>query len=273
MANLLPGYGVLRASGPDADAFLHAQLASDVRALAPGAWQWSCYLTPQGRTQSVFVLFRAAASEFLLAVPGELAEAVRERLARYRLRSKVELTLDPQWRVAGALPGCDRGSVGADALVAEIPGSRSLCVTREPLPAAGPDTIARWALADIATGVPVLTSAVTDGHTPQALSLDRLAAYSVKKGCYPGQEIVARTHFLGRSKRALARFECAADALPAPGSELVAGGSNEALGTLISAAHRGSGAIELLAVVRFGHTGMHLAGASENLLQALSFEP
>ena len=80
MANLLPGYGVLRASGPDADAFLHAQLASDVRALTPGAWQWSCYLTPQGRTQSVFVLFRAAASEFLLAAFGVPAISLRGRL-------------------------------------------------------------------------------------------------------------------------------------------------------------------------------------------------
>src|SRR5262245_19327579 len=130
-ASVLSGFGVLRASGPDAGPFLQAQLASDVRALAPGDRQWSCYLTPQGRTQSVFVLLRTGAEEFLLAIPGGLAEAVRERLARFRFRSKVELALDPESRVAGALPG-------TGAPVPNHPGSRSLWVTREVLPEAGP---------------------------------------------------------------------------------------------------------------------------------------
>ena len=259
-ASALPGFGVLRASGPDAAAFLQAQLASDVRSLDPGERQWSCYLTPQGRTQSVFVLFRTGADEFLLAVPGGLGEAVRERLTRYRLRSKVELALDAEWHVAGAFDGGDH------------PGGRALRVTREALSDASPETGARWALGDIAAGVPVLTAAVTDGHTPQALSLDRLGAYSVKKGCYPGQEIVARTHFLGRSKRALARFECPSDHVPAPGDEIVAGASREPAGTVISAAAKGSRVTELLATLREGQSGLALRGVPEARLVALEFE-
>ena len=269
----LPGCDVLRASGPDAAAYLQAQLASDVRALEPGNWQWSCYLTPQGRTQSAFVLFRPGPEEFLLAVPGGMAEPVRERLVRYRFRSKVELVVDPEWRVAGAFGAAPASAHGGRACAAAIPGARHLLVARAE--AREPDAAAadRWLLADIATGVPVITAAVTDGHTPQALSLDRLAAFSVKKGCYPGQEIVARTHVLGRSKRTLARYACDADSPPPPGAGLVAGPAGDAAGTVISAACKGPRAIELLATVREGLAGLHLAGAPEAPLRPLDFEP
>src|SRR5262249_22731907 len=83
---------------------------------------------------------------------------------------------------------------------------------------------ARRRLRCIALGVPLISDAVADQFTPHALSLERLAAFSTAKGCYPGQEIVARTHFLGRSKRALARL--AGDGpSPAPGTKLVGGGA------------------------------------------------
>ena len=271
-ATALPGFDVLSASGPDAASFLQGQLASDVRALAPGDWQWSCYLTPQGRTQSVFALFRAGADEFLLAVPGAMAEAVRERLARFRLRSKVELAIDPERRVAGELDVADGAPSVADAHVAAMPGSRRLIVRGGMAPTSDADVSARWRLADIANGVPVLTAAVTDGHTPQALSLARLGAYSVKKGCYPGQEIVARTHFLGRSKRALARFGGASDSLPAPGTELLGGAASEPAGTVISAAAKGSHGFEVLAVVRDGLSSLRLPGSPDTPLEPLPFD-
>ena len=270
-ASALPGFGVLRASGPDAAVFLHAQLASDVRALEPRDWQWSCYLTPQGRTQSAFLLFRAAPDEFLLAVPGDLAAPVHERLSRYRFRSRLELALDPEWQALGALEPGAPGDPRDGTLVAALPGSRRLLLARGARAGIDPDAALRWQLADIEHGVPVLTAAVTDGHTPQALSLDRLAAYSVKKGCYPGQEIVARTHFLGRSKRALARFEFESESPPAPGTDVVAAASAEPAGTVISAARKGSRAIELLATMREGRSGLHLAGRPETALRSLAF--
>ena len=268
--NVLPDYDVLRAEGPDAAAFLQAQLANDVRSIGPSGWQWNCYLTPQGRVQSVFPLFLAGSDVFLLAIPGGLAQAVRERLARYRLRSRLELAVDPGYVVGGSF-GDDAPDAVADAYSAELPGSRRLVVAPGARAPEDAEALARWRVADVETGIPVLTAAVSDAHTPQALSLSRLGAYSVKKGCYPGQEIVARTHFLGRSKRALVRFESDDDGPPAPGVELVSCSGNEPVGTVISAAAKAGRGFALLAVVRENHASVRVAGASEAPLRVLEF--
>ena len=175
----IPGHGILRVEGRDALVFLHAQLASDVRTLADGGRQWSCYLTPQGRVQSVFALARESAELFRLHVPEDMASAVAERLRRYVFRSKLTLTLEP-------------GATGDDA------NARAHC---------------------IAIGLPMLAAAVADQFTAHALSLERWNAFSTSKGCYPGQEIVARTHFKGRTKRALARLAGDGDA-PPPGARI-----------------------------------------------------
>src|SRR6187401_2956454 len=143
----LPGYGVLRASGPDAASFLQGQLANDVAALATGAWQWNCYLTPQGRVQSVFPLFRIEDDSFLLTVPGDLAGALRDRLARYRLRSKLELELDPRWHAYGTFGA---GAAAPGTHVAELPGSRRLLVTRMEPGKVDPAALERWLGADVA---------------------------------------------------------------------------------------------------------------------------
>lgn len=183
----LPAMGALRVEGRDAAAFLQSQLAGDLRALADGGRQWNCYLTPQGRTQSVFVLERETPERFRLYVPEGMAGAVAERLKRYVLRSKASLAL-------------------------------------EVVPPADPAVEAARRLHCIALGVPLLDASVADQFTPHALSLERWAAFSTTKGCYPGQEIVARTHFLGRSKRALARL--AGDGgKPAAGAKLADGGT------------------------------------------------
>mgnify|MGYP003511505905 CR=1 FL=1 len=96
---------------------------------------------------------------------------------------------------------------------------------------------AAWELADIDDGVPWIHPAVADRETPQALGLERLGAYSVHKGCYPGQEIVARTHFLGRSKRSLLRFRASSSEVPAPGDALDASDGIVARSAVLGIAH------------------------------------
>jgi hypothetical protein len=270
---LLPDSTALLAEGPDALAFLQSQLANDVRGLDDGQWQWNCYLTPQGRVQSVFPLLRVAEARFVLVPPGGLCEAVRERLQRYRLRSKLELRVATEWRVQGELgasadaaPGSETGPWGMD-----VPGQRRLLVSNAGPDEPNPEALAEWRRADVAHGIPVVSAAVTDAFTPQALSLGRLAAYSVKKGCYPGQEIVARTHFLGRSKRSLARFEGESDAMPAPSAELVSTATGELAGVVISAAAKAGRGFALLAVVREGLGPLRLAGTSGASLESLPF--
>ena len=97
----------------------------------------------------------------------------------------------------------------------------------------GTDAVANaaWRASDLAHGLPRLGDDQVDRWTPQQLSLDRLRAYSVKKGCYPGQEIVARTHFLGQAKRGLVLLE--GDAPIAPGADVHVGGASS--GTVVSA--------------------------------------
>ena len=109
-------------------------------------------------------------------------------------------------------------------------GPRTLCIG----PAASTDdadALARWNAADLAHGLPRLPAAQAEQWTPQQLSLERLRAFSVKKGCYPGQEIVARTHFLGQAKRGLVLFET--DAPLAASDEVTAGG--RAIGSVVAA--------------------------------------
>ena len=210
----LSGFGVLAVDGPQAGAFLQAQLMNDVAALAVSAWQWNGWLTAKGRVVALFALLRTGDESFRLVLPDVPAEELRAALGRYVFRSKVTL------RVADELACAAEFDVASDA---EVPrdmarscgdgwsldwsgamSSRRLwllppdaCAGSDP----GDDAI--WRTADLWHGLPRLSAAQREAWTPQMLSLQRLRAFSVKKGCYPGQEIVARTHFLGQAKRGL----------------------------------------------------------------------
>ena len=188
-----PG-GVLEVHGRDAFAFLHAQLMSDVKALAPGTWQWSGWLNAKGRVIALGALQRLDEERFRWLLPDHPADELAPKLQRFVFRSK--LTLQP--RADLPLIGARRPFDGALAL-----GDRWLAIGEAPVDAFSPE---EWAVEDLAHGLPRLPPQAVEAHTPQMLGLDFLRAYSVKKGCYPGQEIVARTHFLGQAKRRLRRL-------------------------------------------------------------------
>lgn len=198
---------VIELQGPDALAFAQAQFMNDVAALAPGQWQWNGWLSAKGRVQALFALLRSEPDRLLAILRGGDAVAMAAQWQRFVFRSKLSVRAVAEIAVAGvfgepAMPG----TAGA---LAHLPLSgepaRALCLFDQPL---APDTQAQrhWRLADIAQGLPWLEPSQVDRWTPHMLSLDRLAALSVKKGCYPGQEIVARTHFLGQAKRVLVRL-------------------------------------------------------------------
>lgn len=240
----LPGHRVLALQGPDAVRFAHAQFMSDVAGLADGQWQWSGWLTPKGRVLALFALLRLDAQRVWLLLPDADPEALAAQLRRYVFRSKVAIEARPDLAVSGLCAGDARargavlGVRGGDALALDLGGDggmRTILIA----PAAGgvaaaPDAAreAAWRATDLAHGLPRLDEAQADRWTPQQLSLERLHAYSVKKGCYPGQEIVARTHFLGQAKRGLALLE--GDAPLAAGATVQVGGADA--GTLVSAA-------------------------------------
>lgn len=267
----LPGWQVLEVAGADAFSFLQAQTMNDLRPLAAGQWQWNGWLNPKGRLIALFALAALDAQRYWLIVPDMPASELSQRMQRFVFRSKVKLAArgDLQARGTFAAPSVARGAMfhsdetAGDANVefdlGGAGGARTLRIVAGT--GAGDDRIAddhinhvaepdtgtcglrRWAAFDLAHGLPRLPADQVEAWTPQMLSLERLHAFSLKKGCYPGQEIVARTHFLGQAKRALARIQ--GEGLTA-GAEVVAG--ERTLGSVVSAAD--GEALAVLAVER-----------------------
>lgn len=222
----LPDHAVLALQGRDALAFAHAQFMNDARPLADGQWQWSGWLTPKGRVIALFALLRRGPEEVWLVLPDADAEGLATALQRFVFRSKVAIAPRPDLHVRGRFGGT---RVGGKEVVVDM-GERSLRIG-EAAPEDA-DAVARWKAADLVHGVPRLPDAQAGQWTPQQLSLERLQAFSVKKGCYPGQEIVARTHFLGQAKRGLVLLE--GDAPLGEGAEVRIG--ERVAGTIISVA-------------------------------------
>lgn len=207
-------FGLLRLSGVDAEVFAQSQFANDVNALAPGQWQWSCWLNAKGRVLATFALARPRPGELLLILPDGRAEALGQALARFVFRRKVKLDLAQELAVSGALQppalasGNQLGTLEDGTLELDMGGdgfARSLRIgtAAASTPVDG-GLDGHWRQIDLRLGLVRLEESQLEAWTPQQLGLDRLGGYSVRKGCYPGQEIVARTHFLGKAKRAVA---------------------------------------------------------------------
>lgn len=254
----------MQLQGRDAAGFAQAQFMSDVSALAPGCWHWSGWLTPKGRVVALFALLRLDEETLWLLLPDAEPVALVQALQRYVFRSKVKLSVradmtvqgefaPPRRATGGKFAGdTDRGlelDLGGDG------GPRTLRIDATDEAAADDASLAaRWRACDLCHGLPRLDDAQAGQWTPQQLSLDRLRAYSVKKGCYPGQEIVARTHFLGQAKRGLVLLEGVATI--ADGSEVHDG--ERAVGTVASTA--GALALAVMPLERDATTSLRIDG-------------
>ncbi len=221
----LPGHRVVALEGRDAAAFAQAQFMNDVSGLQPGHWHWNGWLMPKGRVLALFALLKWSDQKLWLLCPDADPVALAEGLKRFLFRSKVTVEVRDDFRVDGrfAVPDVARGNAfdGDEESAVELDmgaegGARCLRVrasddTTRDADAGGVAARvgfeARWRLFDLEHGLPRLPASQIERWTPQQLSLERLHAFSVKKGCYPGQEIVARTHFLGKAKRGLALLE------------------------------------------------------------------
>ena len=234
----LPDHRILALEGPDAARFAQAQFMSDVTGLADGHWQWSGWLTPKGRVIALFALLRFDAQALWLLLPDADPHELGGALQRFVFRSKVKLTVRDEHHFAGRFAPPSRASGSLLAIDSHVEldvgtpdAPRTLRITGTPA-TSDASALAQWKAYDLRHGLPRLDPSQANAWTPQQLSLDRLRAYSIKKGCYPGQEIVARTHFLGQAKRGLALFEADLD-VPA-GSDVVDG--DRTLGTIVSSA-------------------------------------
>ena len=248
----LPTPQVLEIVGADAIAFAHAQFASDVRALADRQWQWSAWLSAQGRVRAFFRVLRIGDDHVLLILQGGLAETLRAALAPFVFRAKVQLRVVGTWHAIGfdqladvvewlgAVPGPTDAVIANDRIGVALPGPQPRWyVLGHTLPATvddSPAALNHWNAADVAAGIVEIGDAQADRFLPSWLGLDELGAVSVRKGCYPGQEIVARLHFKGGNKRWLQQLAFSADVMPEPGTSLTAGSDSGASGELLRAA-------------------------------------
>ena len=164
----------------------------------------------QGRVLAVLRLLFVAEDQVLIVLPAELAESVRQLLQKYVLRAKVTIApASTTWRVYG-VTGPDAGAAAVTRMymTMDAGGWRQLIVAPrgEALPEAEPATRESWRLADIEAGMPELFAATSGILVAQMLNLDLLDAISLTKGCYTGQEVIARAHYRGQVKRRMQRF-------------------------------------------------------------------
>ncbi len=250
----LPQPQWLELTGTDAAAFAHAQFCNDVIGLADGHWQWNAWLSPQGRVRAFFHLLRDSHTHIRLLLRGGDATALRAELARFVFRARVALRVQEDVAVAGSedaaevatrVGGTPQGfrlSQHGGVTALALPGTTSrwlLCGDTADFAdtrSGSADALERWRLTDIRSGLITLDPVLSDRLLPTWLGLDRLGAVSVRKGCYPGQEIVARLHFKGGSKRSLYRVRIDGRALPPAGTLLRDAATGDEAGVIVMAA-------------------------------------
>lgn len=272
----LPGLAFLDADGADAIAFLHGQLSNDVAGLAPGAAEWATYNTPKGRMFATMLIWRPASGPVCrIVLAADLAEPVRRRLSMFVLRSKVTLAApDPALAAIGvggpAARDAVRAALGVDPepmravpfdggtavgladgrVLVAVPADRAE-TTLGALTAhatLSDETVWRWLA--IRAGVAQVTLATQERHVPQTANWEVLGGVSFTKGCYPGQEIVARSQHLGILKERAHPFHTAAPP-PAPATPLYSRAFGEqACGSVVDAVALPDGGSDLIAVVQ-----------------------
>jgi folate-binding protein YgfZ len=291
---LLPGFAVLRVGGTDAATFLQGQFTSDVRLLADGRTQVTACCTNQGRVIALARLRQSDEAIYAL-LPADVLGKVATHLRKFVLRSKVEILQAAHLDVGAIITGDAASAARAHRMFDEA----ALTMPSAPLTGAtevvtfqyapGREVIAapplawraidglssrrpsshdqaEWLAADIAAGLPHVFAATSEQFIPQMLNLDLIDGVSFSKGCYTGQEIVARTHHLGRVKRRTMRFHLPGGAAaPAPLSTLLLDGAKAA--DVLMTAETDDG-IELLAV-----TNLDAAGKVLQLQDGRSTEP
>ena len=257
---LIGDISLLSMQGPDAEAFAQSQTMNDVLALPVGHWHWNGWLSAKGRVLALFALARLAPGDLLLAVLDEPAESLREDLQRFVFRSKVRLAVRDDLGAFAELGTADVATDPARDRCLEAPeggpvldfrshheARRMRIAPRNGLPIDGEAT-RLWREADLRHGLPRWSTDREHGWTPHMLSLDRLKAFSTRKGCYPGQEIVARTHFLGQSKRQAWWLD--GDGLAT--GERVADTEGRPVGEIVEATRDGRGALAVAALAAPG---------------------
>ena len=254
----LADWGVIRAIGADAASFLHSQLTQDIENLAPGVARLAGYCSAKGRLLASFIVWRGMADdEILLACSADVLASTLKRLSMFVLRAKCTLSDAsaelPLWGVVGpAASGpwrVTRDASGDAIRLPDVDGqSRQLLATRGTVPAPPPLDAGEWSRLEVRSGIARIVARTAEQFVPQMVNLELVGGVNFQKGCYPGQEIVARSQYRGTIKRRAMLFET--DSTLAPGDEVFhEADPAQPAGMVVNAAPRaGRGSVALIEV-------------------------
>jgi len=274
----LSHYGLIRAFGEEATDFLQNQFCNDVRNVSNAQSQLNAYCNPKGRVLAFFRLFQIE-DQYYLRLPQSLLGDTQNRLQMYVMMSKLTLedASNELLRIGYSGPDADQklGKI-IDSVPAEVDAitqtnnvtavrvsdtpprfelygsSDAIKTVWEKLATdAKPVGSGSWNLLDIKNAIPEVVPETKEAFVPQMINLEGINALSFKKGCYPGQEIVARMHYLGKLKRHMFLAHVDEDTKPAPGDSLFAEGSEsgQGAGKIVRAETNPNGGADLLAVI------------------------
>ncbi len=266
---------LLHVTGDDAAKFLHGQFTNDVEALLQGAAQWNGWCSAKGRLLATFLLWKRADGCFLL-LPGEIAAGVARKLSMYVLRSKVKIEDVTKWYVPIGLAGKSAGVIAArefghtpDVMRSvEKDGAAIIALDSERFVILAPSESASalwnrlesnatptgsdaWEWKAIQAGIPIVVAATQDAFVPQMANFELVGGVSFKKGCYPGQEIVARTQYRGILKKRMAVAHIGGPARPIAGQNVYGTSlGDQAAGVIVAAAPAPDGGFDALVVAQ-----------------------
>jgi folate-binding protein YgfZ len=224
----LSRYGLLSVSGADAREFLHAQLTNDIQNLPPDRAALAGWCSAKGRLLATFLVIPAPQG-YLLQLARDLAPAVAKRLSMFVLRSKVKIADETEaWAQFGVWQSdWDPSRIEWKDHSAVVPVGEKRFLRLEPVASAAPPSSSlvcsadeeTWYLQEIRAGRPLITAATQDQFVPQMVNLETLGGIDFQKGCYPGQEIVARAQYRGQVKRRMVRLPAPQGARLEPGQQ------------------------------------------------------
>lgn len=289
---------LIEATGEDAKSFLHGQLTSDINHLSTEQVQHSAWCTAKGRMQASFLIWRTG-DAYQLALAADLEAASLKRLQMFVMRAKVKLAAladslaligvaGPQAAAALADAGlpCPAApmttaaddtarviALDAQRFVIALQQSSAPVVWQKLSAKAKPAGLPVWRWLDIQAGFPLVTAATKEEFVPQMADFEKLGGVSFHKGCYPGQEIVARTQYLGKVKRHL--FRVKGEQVLVPGTDLHSPDNPDtASGMIVSGAPSPAGGYEALAVVQSNFADNLRLGSREGpKIEAVAVNP
>lgn len=262
----LSHYALLKVTGPDAFDFLQKQFSGDLGLIDVYGWLFSAWCLPNGRVVTTFIIFRHDNSLFLI-LPGMMKNKIVRRLSMFVLHSNVKINdVSDEYALFG-ITGDDtdirtlhtRSTIllrlwdnnSRYVLICKMDDAADLLITICNTYKEGDR--GNWSLLDIEAGIPWIVDSTSENYLPQMLNLDLMQGLSYKKGCYPGQEVIARLHYRGQLKKRMYLGSGDTVITPGPGDHIELADTGATVGDVIDAERHPDGGIRFLAVSESEH--------------------